>query len=90
MDKGRVVSVLANPLLMQSERLRELAKQFRWKAENNIRFYEKLNMTTEEKVEFLSQEFSGVYWLGEMRRLDWPDVSTESKPRAPQPAPKER
>jgi hypothetical protein len=58
---------------MQVDRLKELAEQFLWKAENNIRFYEKLDMTTEEKVDFLAQEFAGVYWLGEMRRLDWPD-----------------
>lgn len=69
---GPIVSVLSNPLLMQAERLKKLAEQFRWKAENNIRFYEKLDMTTEEKVDFLAQEFAGVYWLGEMRRLDWP------------------
>lgn len=73
---GPIVSVLSNPLLMQTDRLKKLAEQFRWKAENNIRFYEKLDMTTEEKVDFLAQEFASVYWLGEMRRLDWP-VKTE-------------
>jgi hypothetical protein len=82
MDKGKtgiIVNVLANPLRMQSERLKELEKQFRWKAENNIRFYEKLDMTTEEKVDFLAQEFAAVYWLGEMRRLDWPDCADRIK-----------
>lgn len=71
---GLIVNILANPLLMQSERLKDLAEQFRWKAENNIRFYEKLDMTTEQKVDFLAQEFAGVYWLGELKRLDWPDA----------------
>jgi len=70
---GSVVNVLSSPLLMRNEHLKDLAAQFRWKAENNIRFYEKLGMTTEQKVDFLAQEFAGVYWLGEMRRLDWPD-----------------
>lgn len=68
----KVGSAQVNPLLRQSERLKELADSFRWKAENNIRFYEKLDMTTEQKVDFLAQEFASVYWLGEMRRLDWP------------------
>jgi len=77
---GKIVDVLANPLLMQSEHLKELKRQFRWKAENNIRFYEKLGMTTEQKVDFLAQEFAGVYWLGEMRRLDWPDSLSADKP----------
>ena len=62
---GKVVSVLSNPLLMHSERLKTLAEQFRWKAENNIRFYEKLDMTTEQKVDFLAQ-------VGEWHRLDRP------------------
>lgn len=75
---GKIVDVLSNPLLMRSERLKELAEKFRWKAENNIRFYEKLDMTTEQKVDFLAQEFAGVYWLGELHRLDWP-VKEESK-----------
>ena len=80
---GKIVNVLANPLLMRSERLKELAEQFRWKAENNIRFYEKLGMTTEQKVDFLAQEFAAIYWLGEMRRLDWPDIERERKAEAP-------
>jgi hypothetical protein len=75
----KIVSVLSNPLLMHSERLKELASQFRWKAENNIRFYEKLDMTTEQKVDFLAQEFAGIYWLGEMHRLDWPDIKLASQ-----------
>lgn len=61
-----------NPILLQQKRLDDLKEHFRWKAENNIRFYEKLGMTTEEKVEFLAGEFATTYWLGEMRRLDWP------------------
>lgn len=74
-DKSKILlSVLANPLLMQSDRLKRLKEQFRWKAENNIRFYENLDMTTEQKVEFLAEEFASVYWLGEMHRLDWPDI----------------
>lgn len=76
---NKTVSALANPLLMRSDRLKELAVQFRWKAENNIRFYEKLDMTTEQKVDFLAQEFAAIYWLGEMRRLDWPDLTTARK-----------
>lgn len=64
---------------MQSEYLKELAAQFRWKAENNIRFYEKLDMTTEQKVDFLAQEFAAAYWLGEMRILDWPDMKIALK-----------
>ncbi len=68
---GKVVSVLSDPLQVRSDRLKEIAFQFRWKAENNIRFYENLNMTNEQKVDFLAKEFAAVYWLGEMRRLDW-------------------
>jgi len=43
-----------------SLRMDELAKGYRWKAENNIRFYDGLGMSTEEKVEFLSREFAGI------------------------------
>jgi len=58
--------------LFHSKRLKELEHNFRWKAENNIRFYEKLGMTTEQKVDFLAKEFASVYWLGEIGRLAWP------------------
>lgn len=47
-------------------RLNSLAEQYRWKAENNIRFYEKLGMTTEEKVDFLAKEFASIHWLVEI------------------------
>lgn len=57
------------PLL--SERVKELEKAYRWKAENNIRFYEKLGMTTEQKVEFLAKEFATVHWLVE---IDAPSI----------------
>jgi len=64
-----------------NEHLEELKSQFRWKAENNIRFYENLGMTTEQKVDFLAGEFAAVYWLGEMRRLEWPDYPLGSVPK---------
>lgn len=73
-QRGIIVDILSNPLLLHSQRLKELVEHFRWKAENNIRFYENLDMTTEQKVDFLAQEFAGVYWLGELKRLDWPDL----------------
>ena len=59
--------------ILHAKHLAELAANFRWKAENNIRFYEKLNMTTEQKVDFLAKEFASVYWLGELRRQAWPN-----------------
>jgi hypothetical protein len=65
-------------LMRHWKRLKELAVQFRWKAENNIRFYENLGMTTEQKVDFLAQEFASIYWLGELHRLDWPDMTRET------------
>lgn len=51
---------------IHSERINDLAKQYRWKAENNIRFYEKLDMTTEQKVDFLAKEFASIHWLVEI------------------------
>ena len=51
------------------KQLDEWAEQLRWKAENNIRFFEKLGMTTEQKVDFLAKEFAGIYFLGTMHRL---------------------
>ena len=46
-------------------RRNELAEQYRWKAENIVRFFDKLGMTTKEKVTFLSQELAGAYMLAE-------------------------
>lgn len=74
MSEQKVVEVLdvgsaKQRIILQSKQLEEWAKQLRWKAENNIRFYEKLGMTTDEKVDFLSKEFSNIYWLGTMNRL---------------------
>ena len=60
-----------------SKRIDELAKAFRWKAENNIRFYEKLGMTTEQKVDFLAREFAYIHWLVE---IDAPSIQ-HLKPR---------
>lgn len=56
---------------LHSRRIEELAKQYRWKAENNIRFYEKLDMTTEQKVDFLAKEFASIHWLVE---IDAPSI----------------
>lgn len=53
------------------DRIEELAKQYRWKAENNIRFYEKLDMTTDQKVDFLAKEFASIHWLVE---IDAPSI----------------
>jgi hypothetical protein len=47
-------------------RIDELARAYRWKAENNIRFYEKLGMSTEQKVDFLAKEFASIHWLVEI------------------------
>jgi hypothetical protein len=38
-----------------------LTEQFRWKAENNIRFFDGLGMSPKEKEDFLSSEFAYVY-----------------------------
>lgn len=53
------------------KRLEYLAEQYRWKAGNNIRFYENLDMTTEEKVDFLAKEFASIHWLVE---IDAPSI----------------
>ncbi len=36
----------------------ELATQYRWKAENIVRFFDHLHMTTEAKVAFLARELA--------------------------------
>lgn len=56
---------------LHGARLKELAESYRWKAENNIRFFEKLGMTTEQKVEFLAKEFASIHWLVE---IDAPSI----------------
>jgi hypothetical protein len=38
-----------------------LTEQFRWKAENNIRFFDGLGMSPKEKEDFLSSEFAHVH-----------------------------
>ncbi len=48
-----------------TQRRDELAEKFTWKAENIVRFFDRLGMTTEEKVKFLAQEFAGVHMLME-------------------------
>lgn len=49
-----------------SQREAELAKKYAWKAENIVRFFEKLGMTTKQKEEFLAKELAGAYMLGDM------------------------
>lgn len=43
----------------------ELAEQYEWKAENIVRFFDKLGMNTAEKVKFLSQELAQAYMNAE-------------------------
>jgi hypothetical protein len=49
-------------------RKHELSKSYHWKAENNIRFFDKLGMTTEQKIKFLADEFAGVHMFAEDNR----------------------
>jgi hypothetical protein len=39
---------------------KELEPKYRFKAETIVRFFERLNMTTEEKVQYLQQTFAGM------------------------------
>jgi hypothetical protein len=61
------------------KRLEALASQYRWKAENNIRFYELLGMTTEQKVEFLAKEFATIHWLVEIDAPSMKHFKTTTK-----------
>ena len=38
-----------------------LAKNYRWKAENIVRFFDKLGMTKQAKIKFLSEEFAQIH-----------------------------
>jgi hypothetical protein len=44
-----------------STEIKELQKQYMWKAENIVRFIEKLGMTQEQKVEFVAYELANAY-----------------------------
>ena len=47
----------------------ELADKYRWKAQNIVRFFDKLGMTTKQKVKFLSEELAGAYMQAELDQL---------------------
>ena len=53
-----------------TKRLDKLAEQYTWKAENIVRFFDKLGMTTTQKEEFLARELAGAYIQGTMLGLD--------------------
>ena len=61
---NRAAAVQAAKMLHVQQK--ELTQQYRWKAENNIRFFDKLGMTTEEKVQFLAEEFARVHISGRL------------------------
>jgi hypothetical protein len=42
-----------------------LAEQYRWKAENIVRFFAHLGMSKKEKIKFLAEELAGAYMHGE-------------------------
>lgn len=43
----------------------ELSERYRWKAENIVRFFDKLGMTKKQKVKFLAEELAGAYMQAE-------------------------
>ena len=43
----------------------KLAAKYRWKAENIVRFFDKLGMTKKQKIEFLSEELAGIHMQAE-------------------------
>lgn len=47
-------------------RRNELVAQYEWKAENIVRFFDHLGMTTEQKVKFLSEELAEAYMSAEI------------------------
>ena len=49
-----------------TKRRNELSKQYKWKAENIVRFFDGLGMTTKQKVKFLSEELADVYMCAEI------------------------
>ena len=53
-----------------ARRQRELAEQYHWKAENIVRFLEKLKMTTAQKEDFVAKELARAYEQGMMNKLD--------------------
>jgi hypothetical protein len=66
MDKMPTPDQVRNASRLASERINELTEGYRWKAENNIRFYEKLGMTTKQKEDFLAREFATIHWIVEI------------------------
>lgn len=52
------------------ERVNELAEQYRWKAENIVRFLEKLEWkSTKDKEDFVAKELANAYILGVRNRM---------------------
>ncbi len=46
-----------------------LTEQYRWKAENIVRFFDKLGITTKQKEDFLASELAYVHSSAEINLL---------------------
>jgi hypothetical protein len=52
-----------------TQRRNELAKQYQWKAENILRFLDKLGMTKKQKEKFIADELAQAYMNAEYTYL---------------------
>jgi hypothetical protein len=52
-----------------TQRRNELAKQYQWKAENILRFLDKLGMTKKQKEKFIADELAQAYMNAEYTEL---------------------
>lgn len=57
----------AKPKGPYAARQHELAIAYQWKAENIVRFFDKLGMTQKQKIDFLAKEFASVHMFAHLR-----------------------